>query len=260
MIRGNLHTHSIYCDGVSTLEEMVKSAIEKGFSYIGFSGHGHTTFDDSYCMSAENEAKYFDEVNALKEKYKNDIQILCGIERDLFSDYFVHKYEYEIASVHYIRCGEKLFDVDDTAQKQNQCIKDCFDNDPYAYAEEYYRLVSQLEGNIIGHFDLLAKFDRDNKIFSPKEERYKKAALCALETLLDKNVVFEVNTGAMSRGYKDAPYPDMWILEEIKKRGGRVIITSDCHDAKHIDYAFGEVERLLIKEGFENFYDLSMLK
>lgn len=260
MIRGNLHTHSIYCDGVSTLEEMVKSAIEKGFSYIGFSGHGHTNFDGSYCMSAEKEAKYFDEVNVLREKYKNDIQILCGIERDLFSDYFAHKYEYEIASVHYIRCGEKLFAVDDTAQTQNQCIKDCFDNDPYAYAEEYYRLVSQLEGDIIGHFDLLTKFDRNNEIFSPKEERYKKAALSALEILLEKNAVFEVNTGAMSRGYKDAPYPDVWILEEIKKRGGRVIITSDCHDAKNLDYAFGETEKLLIKEGFENFYDLSMLK
>ncbi len=253
MKRGNLHTHSIYCDGKSSLEETVKAAIEKGFSYLGFSGHGHTTFDDSYCMSKENEEKYFKEINFLKEKYKDKIQILCGIERDLFSDYFEHNYDYEIASVHYIRCGEKLFDVDNTAQIQNQCIKEYFDNDPYAYAEEYYRLVSQLRGDIIGHFDLLTKFDRNNEIFSPKEERYKKAALGALETLLEKDAVFEVNTGAMSRGYKDAPYPDIWILEEIKKRGGRVIITSDCHDAKHLDYAFEETEKLLSDIGFTDF-------
>jgi len=253
MKRGNLHTHSIYCDGKSSLEETVKAAIEKGFSYLGFSGHGHTTFDDSYCMSKENEEKYFKEINFLKEKYKDKIQILCGIERDLFSDYFEHNYDYEIASVHYIRCGEKLFDVDNTAQIQNQCIKEYFDNDPYAYAEEYYRLVSQLRGDIIGHFDLLTKFDRNNEIFSPKEERYKKAALGALETLLEKDAVFEVNTGAMSRGYKDAPYPDIWILGEIKKRGGRVIITSDCHDAKHLDYAFEETEKLLSDIGFTDF-------
>lgn len=257
MKRGNLHTHSIYCDGKSSPEKMVKAAIEKGFSYLGFSGHGHTTFDSSYCMSRENEKKYFEEINSLKEKYKDKIQILCGIERDLFSDYFEHNYDYEIASVHYIRCGEKLFDVDNTAQIQNQCIKEYFDNDPYAYAEEYYRLVSQLKGSLIGHFDLLTKFDRNNEVFSPKEERYKKAALGALETLLEKKSVFEVNTGAMSRGYKDAPYPDVWILEEIKKRGGRVIITSDCHDAKHLDYAYEETEKLLANIGFTDFYCIS---
>ena len=257
---GNLHTHSTFCDGKSSLEETVKAAIEKGFSYLGFSGHGHTTFDNSYCMSKENEQKYFEEINSLKEKYKDKIQILCGVERDLFSDYFVHKFDYEIASVHYIRCAERFFDVDNTAQIQKQCIKEYFDNDPYAYAEEYYRLVSQLEGNIIGHFDLLTKFDRNNEIFSPKEERYKKAALGALEALLEKNSVFEVNTGAMSRGYKDAPYPDIWILEEIKKRTGRVILTSDCHDAKHLDYAFKETEKLLSDIGFTDFYNIVINK
>lgn len=260
MKKGSLHTHTLYCDGKSTVEEMINSAVEKGFSYIGFSGHGHTTFDSSYCMSKENEEKYFKEINCLKEKYKDKIQILCGIERDLFSDYFVHQFDYEIASVHYIKCGEKLFDVDNTAQIQNQCIKDYFDNDPYAYAEEYYRLVSQLKGSLIGHFDLLTKFDRNNEIFSPKEERYKKAALEALEILLEKDVVFEVNTGAMSRGYKDAPYPDRWILEEMKKRGAKIILTSDCHDAKNLDYGYDMAEKILCKIGFTDIYDIGFLK
>ena len=46
MIRGNLHTHSTYCDGQSTLEEMVKSAINKDFYYIGFSGDESTVTDN----------------------------------------------------------------------------------------------------------------------------------------------------------------------------------------------------------------------
>ncbi|MBQ8808067.1 MAG: histidinol-phosphatase HisJ family protein [Clostridia bacterium] len=259
MTRGSLHVHSTYCDGKSALRETVEAAIEKGFSYIGFSGHGHTSFDGRYCMSKENEAKYFEEIQALKEAYKGKIRILCGIERDLLSDHFVHNYDYEIASVHYIKIGDKFYDVDGSAQEQKECIDLCFDADPYAYAEEYYKSVAQLEGDIIGHFDLLTKFDRKNEIFNPREERYKKAALSSLEVLLQKDSVFEVNTGAMSRGYKDSPYPDLWILEEMKKRGARIILTSDCHYAPHLDFGYDMAEKTLNKLGFTEFYNIDFL-
>ena len=82
MMRGNLHTHSNYCDGKSTLEETVQSAISKGFSYIGFSGHENIYFDGRYCMCLEGEEKYRTEVNSLKEKYKDKILVLCGLESD----------------------------------------------------------------------------------------------------------------------------------------------------------------------------------
>ncbi len=260
MIRGNLHTHSTYCDGKSTLEETVKSAIQKGFSYIGFSGHGHTTFDATYCMSKENEAQYFAEVASLKEKYKDKIRILCGIERDFLSDYFVHDYDYEIASVHYVKAGDKLYDVDGSAEEQKECIDIHFGSDPYAYAEEYYKSVAKLRGDIIGHFDLLTKFDRNNEIFNPQEARYKEAALSALEELMEEKQIFEVNTGAMARGYKDMPYPDIWILEEIKKRGGRIILTSDCHLAENLDYGYDLAEKILIELGFKDFYNIDFLE
>ena len=41
----NYHTHTTFCDGQNTAEEVVLSAIDKGFSSIGFSGHGTTPFD-----------------------------------------------------------------------------------------------------------------------------------------------------------------------------------------------------------------------
>ena len=46
----NFHTHSVFCDGDNTLEEIATSAIEKGFTALGFSGHGFTPFDTRYCM------------------------------------------------------------------------------------------------------------------------------------------------------------------------------------------------------------------
>lgn len=36
----NLHTHTIFCDGKNTPEEMVLGAINNNFNSLGFSSHG----------------------------------------------------------------------------------------------------------------------------------------------------------------------------------------------------------------------------
>ena len=41
MFKQNLHTHSLYCDGKDTIEEMVQEAISRNFDVLGFSGHGY---------------------------------------------------------------------------------------------------------------------------------------------------------------------------------------------------------------------------
>ena len=77
MIKGNLHTHTYYCDGKNAPEEIVKKAIEKGFSYIGFSGHGHTRKDSSYCMSPENTKKYINCIFIKSIIFNNRIYRRC---------------------------------------------------------------------------------------------------------------------------------------------------------------------------------------
>ena len=44
----NLHTHSIFCDGKNTLEELIQSAIKKGFSVLGFSSHSIYPFAETW--------------------------------------------------------------------------------------------------------------------------------------------------------------------------------------------------------------------
>ena len=260
MIRGNLHTHTIYCDGENTAEEMIESAIEKEFDYIGFSGHSYTFFDNTYAMSKENTKKYIEELSFLKNKYKDRITILCGIEKDAFSDHDTGCFDYVLASCHYVKADGKYFDVDISAELQKTTIDTYFDGDPYAYAEQYFKTVGEMTGDIVGHFDLVAKFDRREEIFSKKEERYKKAVLSAAEKLIEKNMVFEVNTGAMARGLKDYPYPSVWILKELKKYGAKVVITSDCHDKDKLDFAFLKTEKMLFDLGFKDFYSIDFIK
>ena len=63
----NYHTHTSFCDGKNTPEQIVLYAIEKGFTSIGFSGHGYTPFDLRYCM--KDTAGYIEEISRLKDKY-----------------------------------------------------------------------------------------------------------------------------------------------------------------------------------------------
>ena len=76
----NYHTHTTFCDGKNTVEEVVLSAIERGFDAIGFSGHGHTAFDFTYCMMDMDA--YLAEVHRVREKYKKEIEVYAGVEED----------------------------------------------------------------------------------------------------------------------------------------------------------------------------------
>lgn len=69
----DLHNHTTYSyDGINTPEEIIKNAISKGIDVIGISDH---QFSIGNKISA-----YIEEINLLKEKYKNKIKVLCGLE------------------------------------------------------------------------------------------------------------------------------------------------------------------------------------
>ena len=101
MMRQDLHTHTTFCDGACTPEEMAQAALEQGLDCLGFSGHSHTPMDESYCMSPQSTKDYFRKISRLKEQYRGRLTILCGIEQDLCGDLPVDGYDYVIGSVHY---------------------------------------------------------------------------------------------------------------------------------------------------------------
>ena len=74
----NLHTHTTFCDGKNTPEEMVISAIQKGFYSLGFSAHAYAPYGLEYCM--RDEEGYIKEIARLKEKYKDKIEIYLGAD------------------------------------------------------------------------------------------------------------------------------------------------------------------------------------
>ena len=233
MTTQDLHTHTTYSDGNNTPEEMVLSAIEKGIKVFGISDHSYMDFDDSYCLKKEKVKEYIKEIERLKAKYSDKIEVLCGIEQDFYSGVPEFEFDYVIGSVHYVKLGDEYIAVDDTAKELKNAADRYFGGDIYSLVEEYYRLVATVaektKADVIGHFDLITKFQEKEPLFDEKNERYIKAWQSAVDSLVEANVPFEINYGAISRGYRTAPYPSKEIQAYILKKGGRFILSSDSH-------------------------------
>ena len=203
-IPSNYHTHSTFCDGKDTPEEMVLEAIRLGCPEIGFSGHSYTDFDETYCMSIEGTKQYKKCIRELAEKYRDRIRILLGVEQET----------------------------------QKKDVANHYGGDFYTYIEDYYALIgdiySKTKCNIVGHFDLVTKFNEDGSLFDTNHPRYIAASDKALQKLLATPAIFEINTGAIARGYRKTPYPEKRLLDVILQSGKRVVRNSDCHNKDYL--------------------------
>ncbi|MBR3146870.1 MAG: histidinol-phosphatase [Eubacterium sp.] len=268
--KANYHTHTTYCDGENSPEEIISEAVRLGMTELGFSGHSYTPADESYCMSREGMREYFDEIGTLRERYAGKIRILRGIEMDYFSDPEDYRYDWDhiICSCHYIKKDGDIFPVDESQDiLTDACIRH-YGGDIYSLIADYYTeagnsadvvragcITAESSADaklVIGHFDLITKFNEGGKLFDESDPRYEAAWKSALDRLCGTHgddIVFEINTGAVSRGCRTAPYPSVSILKELARRGCRVILSSDSHDKSTLLYGFVEAERLAEEAG-----------
>lgn len=246
----NIHTHTTFSDGKNTPEEVVLAAIERGFVSIGFSDHSFTGFDTSYCIS-DNEG-YISTINDLKEKYKNDIQIYLGIEEDAHAPLKHPHYDYVIGSSHYCLIDGVYYPVD--SSDGFSALLKIFEADQNKMAQAYYEsftsYILKYKPDIVGHFDLITKYDELNEPHFLSNKKYNEIAEGYLKKVVNCGSVFELNTGAISRGYRKTPYPANNLLRIIKENDAPVILSADSHDANSIDGSFNESKAILRDIGF----------
>jgi histidinol-phosphatase (PHP family) len=134
MMPSNYHTHTTFCHGNDTPEELVLKAIELGCPEIGFSCHAFTSFDNSYCMTREGTEQYKACVNELKQKYADKIKVRLGVEQDFYSDDTPCGYDYVIGSVQYLYKDGKYLSIDSSKHDMLEQIDKYYGGDIYTYA------------------------------------------------------------------------------------------------------------------------------
>jgi len=270
MQKMNFHTHTQYCDGTGSPEVYVEAALDRGFIALGFSGHAPLPFPNSWTMDEDSLPRYLSEIRKLRELNRDRIEIYLGLETDFLDPEQNAGHprldplglDFQISSVHMLYDpSEKIYcSVDGPVEELQHLISSTFDGSPRRMIEAYYLQVQKMLRiggfDIIGHFDLIKKHNRSEKFFSEDEDWYRRIIEETLNAAAASGKILEVNTGAMSRGYTDEPYPSPWILEICADLGIPVMLNADAHKPEHIDYAFRETERMLRKAGYSHGWGL----
>jgi DNA polymerase (family X) len=104
-IKGVIHTHTTYSDGLNTLKEMADFAQHLGYQYIGISDHSKAAFYANG-LKEDRVAAQWAEIDELNKSYFN-FKILKSIECDIlnegnldYSDEILRGFDFVIASVH----------------------------------------------------------------------------------------------------------------------------------------------------------------
>ena len=261
MIKTNLHTHTNFSDGHNSPEEMVKAAISLGFESIGFSVHSPLTFENDWSCQPENFEKYFQTIIDLKEKYSSEIIVYNGVELDVdHSDIDLSRFDYVIGAVHQLKINGEICDIDLSKDALESYVKKYFNNDYLALSKEYYSLltkyITDLKPDIVGHFDLVEKYNDDNSLFDSDSPAYKLMVKLFLEKICYEcpDVIFEVNTGAMFRIGNKTPYPSRFIMKYLKSHNMRITVSSDSHSIDSLNYNFDEAEEYCRSFGFKEIW------
>lgn len=262
MIKSTFHAHSSFDDGALTLEDYVRAAIAKGFSALGFSAHSPVLFQSDWNMDPARFPEYVATAGALKEKYREQIELYTGLEADYYKGCVDWRgkegIDYTIGGLHYVlnpKTGLYLT-FDGNRREFGEILDDIYEGKITALVEGYYGLVREMlmkmTPNIVAHLDVIKKNNASGRYFDEDDEWYRDEVMKTLEVISLTHTIVEVNTGGMARGYTKEPYPSRWILEACLDMDIPVMVSSDSHHPDTIDFYFDESYQLLRETGYKS--------
>jgi histidinol-phosphatase (PHP family) len=253
----DLHTHTEYSKhATGTVDEVVRSAIDKGIKIIAITDHAPFPVDDDNRLHEEELEQYFRDIGEAKERYNERIKVLVGLEVDFTRRHQTHaeglisrvNVDYIIGGIHYIFLnGERVnvWDINRTGEDEIKKV----------YFEELRALVQSNLFDAVAHPDILLRGGLD-------ETTLYELFLPLLDGISERKLCYELNASGFTKPSYDRKekrvvedirtYPSVMIMEELGKRGVRIVVGSDSHS---IDFV-GKNVKTLLKEcedvGIEN--------
>jgi len=201
-LRGDLHTHSMYTDGRSSIQDMVRKARESGLSYIAVTDHSRR-IAMSHGLDPKRLHEQAREIDQLRKQFKS-IAILRGIEVDILDDGALDlpdsalaELDWVVASVHY--------KLDQNPREMTRRIIKAIRN-------HNVDVIGHPTGRLIGHREPSA-FDVGEILRAAREEG------CAMEVDSQPDRLDLTDTMCMA----------------AKKAGVKVVITSDAHSPRELE-------------------------
>ena len=212
-IRGDLHAHTVRTDGHATIEQMVSTAMAKGYSYLAITDHSqHLAM--THGLTERDLAEQIDQINRINSSL-NGFTVLKGIEVDILEngkldlpDSILKELDLTVCSVHY---------------KLNLPLKEQTERVLRAMDNQYFRIFAHPTGRLINRRP-------------PYEIDMQKIIIAAKE----RGCILEVNSS-----------PDRLDLTDIhcrlaKNSGVKVSIDTDAHSTGDLDlmrFGIGQARR-----------------
>ena len=221
MNKNNYHTHTTRCfHAIGKDEEYVKAAIQANIKELGFSDHTPWHYDSSFKASMRMPEcqldDYIESIRYLKEKYKDQISILIGLECEYFERYmpWLEKMLKD-KQIDYIILGNHYYETDELHQYFGSSVNEYYLK---AYVDHCIKAIDTGLYSYIAHPDLVY-YDKDSKLYQEEMSR-----LCAYAK--EKDMPLEFNLlGFMSGRH----YPNESFWKIASKYQNKAIIGFDAH-------------------------------
>jgi histidinol-phosphatase (PHP family) len=256
-----------FCSHASdSLEEIIQCYIEKQFSWVGITEHtpvinkGSLYYPDEIESSLTPEliihrlGDYMRECRRLQRKYHDKIHIFSAMEIETYTGYeqfipdLIARFQpdYIVGSVHFV----DGVGFDYSSPFYSKAVETVGGKDELycRYFDQQYEMIKILKPSVVGHFDLIRKFDNDYKPRLLKPRIWKRIER-NLELIKDLDLIMDLNLRSMYHGAKE-PYISRAILKIVRDLDIAVVPGDDSHGLNTVGNYLNEGIKILKELGF----------
>jgi len=259
----DIHSHSRHCPHAEgEIAKYVHTAfVVRNLKVFGFSEHfplpdGFADpFGDS-AMKPDALKEYLSEIRAL-----GNPNVLTGMEIDFLPEYKEDivgrlgglQLDYVIGSIHFIMG----WGFDYSEEEFEEGLEKYFDGDIEECVIIYFDLLRQLIAlgiiDIVGHIDLIKKFNKDARYFSEDNPVYREIVEETLRLVREKGLLVEVNTAGIDKAVGKM-YPSRAILKRCYELGIGLTLGSDAHKPERVGRYFDGAIALIKDIGYTKLH------
>jgi len=269
----NYHTHSHFCDGKENMRFFVEKAVELKFDHLGFSSHAPIAPQYDFTLTEEEIPAYVKEIEYYQKQYPQ-IQIFKGLECDFIPNitkdfsYYKNKYnlDYIIGGIHLVKVpnSNNIWFIDGPKREiYDNGIISFFNHDVKkavtCFWEQTFEMIETQKFDIIAHVDKIKMHNQD-RFFKEDEDWYVKLVDHAIELIIKKTLIVEINSRGIYRLRCKDFYPSDYILQKLSQAKCPMIISSDAHRANELQLYYQEAKDKLRSFGINSLFILENKK